>query len=291
MSGERNAQVMYLKKYDANLKDRRAVSPAISTVILTAGIVVMVLVAMSFSNGFLNTRMAESEFTTNKQFMLTTALQLDDIAWTIGRTETVRYSSRYGQVKFQSPALEYSFEVDNGNGWQQILTYQTGIILYNMPANVHTLGNNYFERVYPSDGSFLQQGASASVAHVYVIEKLPMAEGNYTRVVVAPSIRWLESTIIGLSQTKYLKFYAPALISGGHPQLSQSITLIGNNVTKYVLNGVNAVRVNVTYPNAGIGFDADFFKFQTQSVELTGLGGAVVEFYVGEVKVSLGMHA
>ena len=61
-------------------KDKRAVSPALSTVILTAAVVVMILVAMGFANNFLDARMAENEFSTNKQFMYTTGLQIDDIA-------------------------------------------------------------------------------------------------------------------------------------------------------------------------------------------------------------------
>ncbi|MGF3522953.1 MAG: hypothetical protein ACQXXJ_07640, partial [Candidatus Bathyarchaeia archaeon] len=51
--------------------NRKAVSPAISSVILTAAVVVMVLVAMVYTNRFLDSRMAENEFSTNKQFMLT----------------------------------------------------------------------------------------------------------------------------------------------------------------------------------------------------------------------------
>jgi hypothetical protein len=34
----------------------------------------MILVAMGFANNFLDARMAENEFSTNKQFMLTTGL-------------------------------------------------------------------------------------------------------------------------------------------------------------------------------------------------------------------------
>ena len=37
---------------------------------MTAAVVVMILVAMTYANTFLDTRMAENEFSTNKQFML-----------------------------------------------------------------------------------------------------------------------------------------------------------------------------------------------------------------------------
>ena len=70
-------------------KDERAVSPAISTVIITAAVIVMILVAMSYAENILSMKIAENEFSTNQQFMRTTGQQIDDIAW-INRSHTNR---------------------------------------------------------------------------------------------------------------------------------------------------------------------------------------------------------
>jgi hypothetical protein len=253
----------------------------------------MILVAMGFANTFLDSRMAENEFSTNKQFMLTTGLQIDDIAWTIGRTQTVRYSSKYGNMKFESAAVNYTFEVypTGGSDWEVVFSNATGIILFNMPVSTYSISNNYFERVSPSsDGSFLQQGSSAPVSHVFCVEKLPMDEGNYTRIVAVPSIRMLNSTIAGPEEstsTDYFKFYLPALEPGNHLYRSQSITLTGSDITKIVKSGVDEVRITVTFPDAGIGFDYDFFNFDHLSETIT-LDNSVVEFYIGKVIVTLG---
>lgn len=263
----------------------------------------MILVAMGFANNFLDARMAENEFSTNKQFMLTTGLQIDDIAWTIGRTQTVRYSSKFGNMKFQSSAVNYTFEVDTGSGWEFLFSSATGMILFNIPVSTYSISNNYFERIMPSsDGSFLQQGPSAPVCHVFCVEKLPMNEGNYTRIVVVPSIRMLNSTIAGPqgpTSTNYTKFYLPSLVPAAtHPHRSQSITMTGNDITKIVESGVSQVRINVTFPNglpfSTQGFDSDFFNFDhtidnyhaSETVAL--LDDSVVEFYIGKVLVSLG---
>jgi hypothetical protein len=247
--------------------------------------------------------MAENEFSANKQFMLTTGLQIDDIAWTIGRTQTVRYSSKFGNIKFQTAALRYSFEVNTNGSWVLLSnsTYDTSMILFNIPVSTYSVGNNYFERISPSsNGSFLQQGPSAPVSHVFCVEKLPMNEGNYTRIVVVPSIRMLNSTIAGSQQnaTNYVKFYLPTLDRGASPYLSQSITLTGSNVTKIVQSGVNQVRINVTFPNgkplSTQGFDSDFFNFDSTTITLNSTtvpsitANSVVEFYIGKVIVSLG---
>jgi hypothetical protein len=279
-------------------KDKRAVSPAISTVILTAAVIVMILVAMTFANNFLNARMAENEFSTNKQFMLTTGLQIDDIAWTIGRTQTVRYSSKFGNMKFESVALNYTFEVDMGAGWVPVFSNVTGMILFNIPVSTYSITNNYFERISPvSNGSFLQQGPSAPVSHVFCVEKLPMLEGNYTRIVAVPSIRMLNSTIEGPqspTSTNYFKFYLPVLEPGTHLYKSQSITMTGDDITKIVRNGVNQVRITVTFPNTGLGFDSSFFNFDSTTIILNNstvpeiTANSVVEFYVGKIIVTLG---
>jgi hypothetical protein len=272
-------------------EDKRAVAPAVSTVIVTAAVVVMILVAMGFANTFLDARMAENEFSTNKQFMLTTGLQIDDIAWTIGRTQTVRYSSKYGNIKFQSLAVNYTFEVDTGSGWTFLFSNATGMILFNIPVSTYSISNNYFERIMPSsNGSFLQQGPSAPVSQVFCVEKLPMVEGNYTRIVAVPSIRMLTSTIEGPegTPTNYTKFYLPTLEPGIHLYRSQSITMTGNDITKIVRSGVNQVRITVTFPNTGSGFDSNFFNFDHISETKTLSPGSVVEFYVGRVIVTLG---
>ena len=261
----------------------------------------MILVAMSFANNFLDIRMAENEFSTNKQFMLTTGLQIDDIAWTIGRTQTVRYSSKFGNIKFQSAALSYSFEVYTGGAWQPVFTNVTGMIMFNIPVSTYSVGNNYFERISPSsNGSFLQQGPSAPVSHVFCVEKLPMNEGNYTRIVVVPSVRMLSSTIVGPQQnaTNYVKFYLPTLLNGTNPYRSQSITMTGNDIIKIVRSDVSQVRINVTFPNgppdSTLGFDSDFFKFDHtidfyHASETRILpANSVVEFYIGKVLVKLG---
>jgi hypothetical protein len=280
------------------LRDKKAVSPAISTVILTAAVVVMILVAMSFANSFLDARMAENEFSVNKQFMLTTGLQVDDIAWTIGRTQTVRYSSQYGAMQFQSAALNYTFEVKVGSNWQTVLSNVTGMIMFNMPITSYSLGNKYFERIYPSNGSFLQQGPSAATTQVFAVEKLPMAAGNFTRIVAVPSVRMLNSTITSPSgTTNYVKFFLPTLEpAASSPYYSQSITLIGSNITKVIRSSVDQVRITVSFLNggSGMGYDASFFNFDKTSITLNSTTtpqiapGSVTEFYLGKVKVTIG---
>ena len=240
--------------------------------------------------------MAQNEFSTNKQFMLSTGLQIDGVAWMMGRTQTIPYSSTYGSLQFEPQALNYSMEIKEGSApWQTVnLTLQTGIILYNMPTTAYTLGTHYFDQI-SSNGSLLQQGSSAPVSDVYGIEKLPMSDGNFLRIAVVPTIRMLNTTV---GNQNYIEFYLPLLQKGTNLGLSQSVTLIGQPVTQYVQSGVTQVRFNATFPKASAGFDSAFFPFRntlnnnqyTVTLNLDPYSGSTVELYIGNVSVSIGLY-
>lgn len=269
-------------------------SPAISTVILTAAVVVMILVVMSYATNYLNAGMAENEFSSNKQFMSTTGLQIDDIAWTVGRTQTVSYSSKFGTVEVQELALNYTFQVHTSSGWENLTApVETGIIVYNMPVSSYSMGNNSFERVPMSaNSSFLLSGSSAPVSQVFCEEKLPMNDGSYTRIVVVPTLRVLNSSITGTQQnpTSYFKFYLPVLENGTNPYRSQSLTLTGDGITKITSTSsdIDQVNITVTFPKASSGFDSTFFNFKQISQTTTLPKGSVVELYMGKVLVTIG---
>jgi len=134
-------------------------------------------------------------------------------------------------------------------------------------------------------------GTSAPVSHVYVIEKLPMDDGNFIRVVVAPSIRMLNSTIsTGGNETNYFRFYLPILSSGTHPRYSQSVTLAGSKVLVKTEGAVNRVRIHISFPKGSLGFDKEFFNFEKEDEIINVSSGSVIEFYTGKVIVSLGLH-
>jgi hypothetical protein len=272
-------------------RNSKGVSPAISTVMLTSAIVVLLLVTIVFANNFLNARIAQNDYSAMQQFMQTAALQLDDVAWTIGRTQTIRYASKSGQMGVQPAALSYSVYTKNGTSWVLRLTNTTGIILFNMPTYTYSISNNYFQRIYPSsDGSFLQQGTSAPIAQVFTVEKIPMSDGNYIRVVLAPTIRMLNSTI---GSQHYYEFYLPCLVQGSNPRYSQSITIATQNIARMsaTISAVNSIMINVTFPNTVLGFSSSFFNFKSITVTPPVSSNSTVEFYVGEVIVSLGLYS
>jgi len=267
-------------------KDSRGLSPAISTVIMTAAIVVLVLVAMTYGQSYLTSSVAQNEFSTNQQFMITTGLQIDNVAWMIGRAQTIQYSSTYGSLQVLPQALTYNVEINQGAGWVPLCTLQTGILMYNVPTSEYSLGNNYVKSLSSSNSSFLQAGPAAPDSYVYSIEKLPMSDGNYARIVIVPTIRMINNNVGGAN---YVEFYLPFLENGTSPGYSQSVTLICQNVDQEVQGSVTQIQFVVTFPLAAQGFDSTFFPFPTLTETLPING--TVELYEGDVSVSVGLYS
>lgn len=271
-------------------RGRKAVSPAISSVIVTGAMVTLITVALTFASNFLVFRVAESEFGSAERFMQTLGLQIDDVAWVIERTETARYSSMYGDVEFE-PALNYTVYVSTDEGVNK--TYQifysniTGIICFNMPVSHYSVVDGYFELIHPSShNGFLCGGASAPATRTFAIERLPMADGNFVRIVVMPAIRMLN---LSIGDTTYLRLYLPILLEGETPRLSQSVTLTGESVSKFAAS-VTGVKIEVGFPLAE--FDNFFFNLPetVESISTEGMSNLVLELYVGGVDVALGAH-
>ena len=273
----------------------KATSPAISTMILTGTIVVLVSVAFVFVYDYLYVSIAESDFNSAKQFMQTIGLQTDDVAWTIGRTETVRYSSRYGDVSILPSALNYTIYV-NTTAWGEYRYFASktvGILLYSVPIANYNIYNGYYEQIFPLSTSALTlTGTSAPVVRVFAVEKL--STGDYTRVVVAPSVRALFSNMTtASSSTYYVKLYLPVLMQGNSPRESQSVTVTGNSITSTTINNVTGINVTVSFPNEASGFDSSFFKFPSlyEVIDIPeGYDDAVLEFYASEVNIAFGLN-
>jgi hypothetical protein len=284
-----------VEKTFAKRRGKRAVSPVISTVILTGVMVALVGVALVFANGLLWSKIAENDFNSAKQFMQTVGLTLDDVAWTVGRTETIGYSSKYGSVTNMSSTLNYTVSANVSGTYQTLASYTVGVILFNIRTSMYSMTNGYWEPIFPSKSTNLTlTGTSAPVARVFAVEKLPMSDGNYIRVVVAPSIRLMNSTIVTSgNSTYYVKLYLANPTVGSSPRRSQTVTLTGNNVNAKTLSGVTQIKVTVGFPKQVSGFDNTFFHFLQTSQVITipskYTSGAVLEFYVGGVTVNFGI--
>jgi hypothetical protein len=288
-------RLLHVSKWHKKRSMDGGISPAISSVIITGAMIVIVSVALVFANNFLWSSVAEGEFNSSKELMQTVGLQIDDVAWIVGRTETTCYSSQYGGVVFEPSVLTYTVFVETDGGSFEY-SNDTGVLLFNLPTSRYTLINGYWERIFPVQDDFLVlNNTSSPVARVFAVEKVPMYDGSYIRVVVAPSIRVLSSSINASTNVYYVKMYLPVLVAGESPRLSQSITLSGESVAARTLTDVTGINVSVSFPRGTSpeNFDSTFFNFPVDFEEVpvpSGYDDIVFELYLSEVSVKFGIN-
>ena len=107
---------------------------------------------------------------------------------------------------------------------------------------------------------------------------------NFVRIVVAPTMRMLNSTV---GSTRYIRIYLPILLEGEAPKRSQSVTFTGESISK-TDETVTGIKVEVDFPLAG--FDNVFFNFPTTEESISLAEETILELYVGGVDVALGAH-
>ncbi len=260
---------------------------------MTATIIVIVLVAMGYGQSYLTLSIAQNEFSTNEQFMLTTGLQIDNVAWMIGRAQTIQYTSTYGSLQTLPDMLTYTVDMYNGGTLLNSTTLETGIIVYNVPTAEYSLGKNYKHPIGSSNNAFLQNGSAAPDSYAYSVEKLAMSDGNYLRIVVVPTIRMMTSKV---GNENYVEFYMPLLTNGTSPCLSKSVTLICQNVNQYMQSRITKVTITPDYPALAKGYDSSFFPFPNQNGQSESWSSPdstvyTTEVFIGQVSVSVGLYA
>ena len=274
----------------------KAVSPVISAVILMGTIIALVMVTLVFVNDRLWLSVAESDFDSAQQYMQAVGLQIDDVAWTMGRKETVRYSSSYGSVSILQNAINYTIDVktQNGGDYQYFTHMISGVLLFNMPVSRYSLGDNYYQQIYPqSISNITYSGTSAPVARVFVRQMSSyVGDENFGRIAVTPVIRVMSSYInSSSSNVYYLKLYLPVIEAGNSHGSAQSITMKGASIEVPTLSEITSIKVTASFPDQY--FDSSFFHFSSESQEITvpeGYDDAILELYIGKVETVLGVQ-
>ena len=119
-------------------KSERAASPAISTVIITAATICLVLVAGTYANQVMERQQSASEFDTVQDSILAFDDAVRDIAWDRSGSRSVRFTTKYGDVRLL-PSNK-SFEIIT-SGFSE--TINTAVVKYYLSSNFLALESGY----------------------------------------------------------------------------------------------------------------------------------------------------
>ncbi len=119
-------------------KNKRAASPAISTVIITAVTVVLVLITGTYANQVLERQRGSAELETVKKSILSFDDAIRDVAWDRDSSRSVRFTVNYGDLRLLPDALTLAVSVQ---GYQNAsYSSTTGYVRYSISTSYVTMG-------------------------------------------------------------------------------------------------------------------------------------------------------
>lgn len=127
------------------MRKRKAASPAISMVIITATTIVLVLVASSYAYQVLERQRGASEFETVKKSFATFDDAVRDVAWDREGKRSARFTVKYGVLEIvpDNSAEGLPLTVQIQEYPQAQYSNLTGYIRYNISTNYVTFGYPY----------------------------------------------------------------------------------------------------------------------------------------------------
>ena len=121
------------------LNNRKAASPAVSMVIITAATVVMILVASTYALQLLIQQQASSEFSTIQKSFLSFDDAVRDIAFDRGGSRSVRFTASFGHLFLLEGNKTFEItESSLGYNYQ----FTSAVIKYSMPYTLSSLSES-----------------------------------------------------------------------------------------------------------------------------------------------------
>lgn len=124
-------------KKNSSVSNKSGVSYTISSVIITATTVMLVLIASTFAYQLLEQQRGTSEFNLAKNSLMTLDDAIQDIAWSIKGARQTRFSIDYGQLALYPDnaelGLNLTIDVHNSTSLLFSRNYNTGYVEYSIP--------------------------------------------------------------------------------------------------------------------------------------------------------------
>jgi len=189
-------------------RNRKAASPAISMVIMVAATVVLVMVSSSFALQALERQQAAAEFDTVQKSVLAFDDAVRDIAWDLGGSRSVRFTTHYGNMRLVSSSKSFSISMP---GVSEPYEFTTSVVKYYMPFSYFTLGNEYSAYILGSSSTVVssvtdsfgqvlvkQEKGFASIALNYRVRVSRQGPSTYVET-MQQSINYVDILVIRLN--------------------------------------------------------------------------------------------
>ena len=254
-------------------RNRKAASPAVSMVIITAATVVLVLVSSLYALQILKRQEAQAEFETTQNSILAFDDALRDIAWDRDGSRSVRFTTQYGNMRLIDASKNFTITASGIAGVFNHV-FSTAVVRYQMPVGygISGTGSYYLLGDYRTVVSRISDtSGQALLVHESELSSITL---NY-RVRVSEG----GTIAVGSKTVNYVDIFVIRLRSSNSIIGASDFDLVCKNIglttisKEYAING--AVSVSVS----------DGIK--SNSIDLTLTGAAVVfNLIIADVRVS-----
>lgn len=148
------------------LRHNKAVSYAISAVIITAVTVSLVIVTGMYAYQVLEQQRGAAEFDVAKKSILAFDDALQDAAWKLNASRMVRFKIEFGALELIPNALTLNVSARIGNS-SESYSFSTDLIRYSIGTRYVTLGENYKSYIL-GDNRSIVTGSTESLGKVLI---------------------------------------------------------------------------------------------------------------------------
>lgn len=257
-------------------KNRRAASPAISTMIITGVTVVLVLIASLYAYQNLNRQQGASEFETVQKSILAFDDALRDIAWSRQGARSAHFTVNYGLLEvlpFTSPLMI------NVANYGVSYSTSTGYLQYSISTDYVNFADGYKSYILGDEKSAIPAGTEGFG------QALIQQQSRWVNVLLNFRVRAVlegPPTLVNSSLVSYVDILVIKIIVPSRSQYHGDFDLAARNMYlttdsrgPYLLNGttctilVNLRGTESSVPISVAGSDQVVFNFITSNIQIT----------------------
>ncbi|NHJ84166.1 MAG: hypothetical protein FK734_01805 [Asgard group archaeon] len=274
--------MMKIKK-KINMLNKSGVSYTISSVIITATTVILVLIASTFAYQLLEQQRGTSEFNLATNSLLTLDDAVQDIAWSIEGARQTRFSIDYGQLTLYPDNADIGMNIRinvattlNSYSWSGV----TGYVEYSIPEQSVTFARREPYYILGDEESLINDGTS-NLGRILVYH-----DDGWVNALLNYRVRVMETSTIDLDGiiTSYVNVWVVKLkISDFSANIdnfdlsSRAHHMYTNTTAPFVLNGNQSFDIEVQIADGPVS---------SQTISLYGSSQYVVfNFIVSEVEL------
>lgn len=265
--------------------NKLGVSYAISTVVISAAIIVLVIVASSYAYQLLDQQRGAAEFEVAKESILTFDDALENIAWKPGAAQSARFTISYGQLELipashpQASPLVINIDKNNVSLIPEPYSVSTGFLRYSVSNRYTKLWEGYSSYILGDENLIVANGTERFGRAL--VEKA----SGYANITLDYRVRAMKTSTITVDGVRVsyvdiwvIKLDLPEWSTYIHDfnLKARCLNVSTESYGPYSVDATDDVRVQVQY-----GSDSSW-----TGIEGIETGDVIINFILSEVKVT-----